>query len=78
MELIVKSNNEQSIAKIIALARKLKVSVERKTTSVDESRADALKDRILNFKATNKSQFGDAAEWERREREDRDLPLLCV
>jgi len=75
MELIVKSNNEQSLAKIIALARKLNVSVERKTTSVDKVREATLKDSILSFKTTGKSQFGDAAEWERREREDRDLPF---
>ena len=30
MELILKSNNEQSIAKIIALAKKLDIAVEEK------------------------------------------------
>ena len=76
MELIVKSNNEQSIAKVIALARKLNMSVERKNTVADESREAVLKDRILNFKGKGINPFGDAGEWERKEREDRNLPFL--
>ena len=59
MELIVKSNNEQSIAKVIALARKLNMSVERKNTVADESREAVLKDRILNFKGKGINPFGD-------------------
>jgi len=62
MELILKSDNEQSIAKIIALAKSLDVVIEKKDNS-DDTNKDALKERILSFKANNPSSFGDAAEW---------------
>ena len=73
MELILKSDNEQSLAKIIALAQKLNVSIEEK--SVDRLRAEkeGLKNRILKFKASGASSFGDAQRWERNERSDRSL-----
>jgi hypothetical protein len=76
MELIIKSNNESSIAKIIALARKLNVTVEQK--EVPDQRKinkEELKKSILNFKASGPSSFGDAAEWQREMRKDRDLPF---
>jgi len=75
MELIVKSNNEQSIAKIVALARKLKVSVEKRAVTADEGQRDTVKNRILNFKAKGRHPFGDAVEWQKQEREDRNLPF---
>jgi hypothetical protein len=69
MELILKTNNENSIAKIIALASELNVPVEQRI-NVIESKSDREKllERILNFKASGPSSFGDAAEWERKER----------
>jgi len=73
MELILKSDNEQSMAKILTLAKKLNVFVEK--NDVDDSERKAIKDRILNFKAKNDSPFGDAAAWEREQRGDRNLPL---
>jgi len=73
MELILKSIDEQSIAKIIALAKRLNVIVEKKNLDEDSSNKDAIKDRILNFKATTPSSFGDAATWQKGQREDRDL-----
>ena len=76
MELILKSNNEQSIAKIIALAKKLNVIVEKKNADANDHAKDVLKERILNFKATSKSSFNDAASWEKEQREDRDLPSI--
>jgi len=76
MELILKSNNENSIAKIIALAKKLNVTVEERTRMVEnKAEREELKKRILHYKAEEPSSFGDAAEWERKEREERDLPF---
>ena len=75
MELILKSNNEQSIAKIIALAKRLNVAVEEKVLNVDTDSKRALKDRILNFKAQTPSSFGDIDKWQSEQREDRNLPF---
>lgn len=76
MELILKSNNENSIAKIIALAKKLDVIIEqRDKVAGDKNERKEIKERILNFKAKGPSSFGDAAEWERNEREDHALPF---
>ena len=74
MELILKTNNESSIAKIVALAKKLNVTVEQRG-KVIESEKEELGKRILNFKANGTSSFGDAAEWQRNERQDHDLPF---
>jgi len=77
MELILKTNNEKSISKIIALAKKLDVSIEQRGKLVeDKNEKDEIIKRILKFKAaSNPPSFGDAAEWERNQREDRDLPF---
>jgi hypothetical protein len=75
MELILKSNNEESLAKIIALAKKLNVVIEKKNADVNKTTRINLKNRILNFKATGSSSFGDAAEWEQHQRSDRELPF---
>ncbi|MFC0516536.1 hypothetical protein ACFFGT_20180 [Mucilaginibacter angelicae] len=75
MELILKSNNKQSIAKIIALAKKLNVIVEEKNIDAEGLTREALKKRILNFKAASESSFGDPEQWQKSQREDRDLPL---
>jgi hypothetical protein len=75
MELILKSNNEQSLAKIIALAKSLNVVVEKTNTDIDRNEKTVIKNRILNFKPTAPSSFGDAQQWEREQREDRDLPF---
>ncbi|WP_276363612.1 hypothetical protein [Daejeonella sp. H1SJ63] len=72
MELILKSNKEESLAKIIALAKKLNVVIERKNTDFNKTARVNLKSRILNFKAASPSSFGDAAEWEQRQRSDRE------
>jgi hypothetical protein len=62
MELILKSNNEQSIAKIIGLAEELHVVIEKKNVIADKTSKKAIKKRILNFKsASSLSSFGDAA-----------------
>ena len=75
MELILKSNNEDSLAKIIALAKKLNVVIEKKNTDLNKKTRTNLKNRILNFKAEESSSFGDAMDWERDERSDRKLPF---
>ncbi len=74
MELVLKSNNEQSIAKIIALAKKLDVTIEKKNLRIDKE-DKAIKERILNFKAASPSSFGDAVDWQKEQREDRNLPF---
>ena len=78
MELILKSNNEESLAKIIALAKKLNVIIEKKDIDFNNSAKINLKYRILNFKATTSSSFGDAAEWQQHESSDRKLPFSQV
>jgi len=75
MELILKSNNEESLAKIVALAKKLNVVIEKKNADFNKTSRTNLKNRILNFKATGSSSFGDAAEWEQHQRSDRELPF---
>lgn len=76
MELIIKSNDESSIQKIIDFAKKLNVAVEKKSIKTDDDAKEAARQRVLNFKAANnKSSFGDALEWQIKEREDRDLPF---
>jgi len=75
MELILKSDNEQSLAKIIALAQKLNVSFEEKNTDIVRTEKASLKSRILKFKALGPSSFGDAQLWERNERMDNELPF---
>jgi len=76
MELIIKTNNESSIAKIIALAKKLNVIVERKEEpDQDKANKEELRKRILNSQASGPSSFGDAAAWQREMRKDRELPF---
>lgn len=75
MELILKSNNEDSLAKIIALAKKLNVVIEKKNADLNKKARTNLKNRIHNFKAEESSSFGDAMDWERDERSDRELPF---
>ena len=75
MELILKSDNEESLAKIVALAKKLNVVIEKKATGFNKTARVNLKNRILNFKASAPSSFGDAAEWEQGQRADRELPF---
>jgi len=76
MELIIKTNNENSIAKFIALAKKLNVKVvQKEIPDQGETNKEELKKSILNFKASGPSSFGDAAEWQRETRKDRDLPF---
>jgi hypothetical protein len=78
MELTIKTDDENSFVEIIAFAKKLNnvTVVERtKPTVTDSKEREELWNSILNFKRTDKSSFGDAVEWQRNERKDRDLPF---
>lgn len=76
MELVLRSDSESSIAKIIALAKKLNVTIEHSIEApnggIDREEA---KKRILNFKFTQPSSFGDPIEWQKNVREDNELPF---
>ncbi len=76
MELIIKTNNEDSIAKIIALAKNLDVCIEQHGSIKEDKndREETIK-RILNFKASAALSFGEPLEWQLNEREDRELPF---
>ena len=51
MELILKTNDENSIAKIIALAKKLDVLIEQRDKIVeDKNENEELKKRIMSLK----------------------------
>ena len=75
MELILTTNNKSSIAKIIALASELNVAVEQRGKIAENKNREELIKRILDFKSSEPLSFGEPAEWERNEREDRDLPF---
>jgi len=73
MEIILKTNDENSIAKIINLAKELHVVVEKRGMETNDR--EALKQRLLNFKAKGPSSIEDPVEWQREQRKDRDLPF---
>lgn len=76
MEFILKTNNKNSIARIIALAKELDITIEQREKAVENKKEkESLKKRILNFEAKEQSTFGDAAIWQNSEREDRQLPF---
>lgn len=76
MELVLKTDNADKLARIITLAKKLNVAVEQRDSPVAEkpSRGE-LVERILSFNAETSSAFGDAVTWQRHQRKDRDLPF---
>ncbi len=76
MELILKSDNKTNLKKVIALAKKLHISIEQRDTKTEDSeQRQILKERILNFKAEKSSSFGEAKDWQSDQRDDRDLPF---
>jgi len=76
MKLILKTDNKNSIARSMALASELNVAAEQRgKIAEDKNNNGEFKKWLLNFKASGPSSFGNAAEWERNEREDRDLPF---
>jgi hypothetical protein len=65
-------NNIQDIELILNLARRLNIPFRQIANTPeaanDDERAKRVQ-RILNFKASKPSAFGDALEWQRNERE---------
>ncbi|MBW4891486.1 hypothetical protein KXQ82_17290 [Mucilaginibacter sp. HMF5004] len=76
MELLLRSNDKNSIDKIINLAKKLNVIIERKdVVSDDIENIELAKKRVLNFKAQQPPSIGDPVKWQQEQRQDRDLPF---
>lgn len=75
MELILKSNNKENLERIIALAKMLNVVIEKKPGNFEKTANVNLRNRILNFKSEFPTSFGDASEWEKRQRTDREMPF---
>lgn len=78
MELILKSDNKESIAKIIALAKELNFIIEEKDTEITSINREALKEQILNFRTTSESSFGDPVQWQIDQREDHELDISAI
>ncbi len=76
MTLQLEINNPQDAEIILALVRRLNIPFKQTPVKVlsKTERAKAI-ERIKNFKATEPSSFGDALEWQIKEREDRVLPF---
>jgi hypothetical protein len=62
---------------ILNLVKRLNIpfSQAKSPSPVNKTEQQKRRDRILNFKATKPSSFGDALEWQLKEREDRKLPF---
>jgi len=76
MELVLRADNDEQVSMILAFAKKSNITVENiEFTRKEKIDKEALKQRILNFKAKSSSSFGDAALWEREQRQDRKLPF---
>ncbi len=76
MILQLEISDPQDAELILSLAKRLNIrfkQLEQKPVT-DEEREKAI-ERILNFKATTPSSFGDALEWQINERKDRALPF---
>jgi len=76
MTLQLEINNPQDAELILTLIRRLNIPFKQspKKTATKTEREKAI-ERIRNFKATEPSSFGDALEWQLKEREDRYLPF---
>ncbi|MCY7329298.1 MAG: hypothetical protein LH618_12165 [Saprospiraceae bacterium] len=58
------------------MVRRLNIPFEQKEKKVvEKSEREKRRERILHFKANAPSSFGDALEWQIKEREDRPLPF---
>ncbi len=64
MELVLKTDSVDKLARIITLAKKLNVTVEQRDPAVAEMPSrDELVARILSFNSGTTSSFGDATTW---------------
>jgi hypothetical protein len=76
MTLQLEITNPQDAEVILALVQRLKIPFKQIPAKVpSKSEREKAIERIRNFKATEPSSFGDALEWQVREREDRYLPF---
>lgn len=77
MTIQLEITNPQDAELILSLARRLNIPFQHtEKRVVEKSEREKRRERILNFKATGPSSFGDALEWQIKEREDRPLPLV--
>jgi len=76
MTLQLEINNPEDAELILSLARRLNIPFkQRKKKVVKKTEREKAIERIRNFKAKAPSSFGDALEWQIKEREDRPLPF---
>ncbi len=76
MTLQLEITNPQDAELILNLVRRLNIPFKQtKNKVVEKSERERAIERIRNFKAKDPSSFGDALEWQIKEREDRPLPF---
>lgn len=76
MTLQLEISNPQDAELILNLVRRLNIPFKQtREKAVAKTEREKAIERIRNFKATEFSSFGDALEWQIKEREDRYLPF---
>ncbi len=76
MTLQLEITNPQDAELILSLVRRLNIPFKKTEKKAAEKRErEKRRERIINFKAEGPSSFGDALEWQIKEREDRPLPF---
>ncbi|MBC7776711.1 MAG: hypothetical protein H7246_14855 [Phycisphaerae bacterium] len=76
MTLQLEISNPQDAELILNLIRRLNIPFKQTLEkAVAKTEREKAIERIRNFKATEPSSFGDALEWQIKEREDRYLPF---
>ena len=76
MTLQLEISNPQDAELILNLVRRLDIPFKQtREKAVAKTEREKAIERIRNFKATEPSSFGDALEWQIKEREDRYLPF---
>ncbi len=51
---------------------------KKRNVKISDLEKEKARQRVLNFKASHPSTFGDALEWQKEQREDRDLPFSIL
>jgi hypothetical protein len=76
MILQLEISNPQDAEMILSLVRRLNIPFNQAPKkAVAKTEREKAIERIRNFKAKTAPSFGDALEWQIREREDRSLPF---
>ena len=76
MTIQLEISNPQDAELILSLVKRLNIPFKQAARRVvDKNEREKAIERIQNFKAQSPSSFGDALEWQRKEREDRALPF---